>query len=50
MDEEPGRLQSMGLQKVGHNWVTFTTILGNKWENTKKKTMMIGDFNKSFRC
>ena len=20
--EEPGRLQSMGLQKVGHDWVT----------------------------
>ena len=28
--EEPGRLQSMGSQKVGHDWVTFTTILGNK--------------------
>ena len=23
--EEPGRLQSMGLQRVGHNWVTNTT-------------------------
>ena len=22
--EEPGRLQSMGLQRVGHNWVTNT--------------------------
>ena len=22
--EEPGRLQSMGLQRVKHNWVTFT--------------------------
>ena len=22
--EEPGRLQSMRLQRVGHNWVTFT--------------------------
>jgi len=21
--EEPGRLQSMGSQRVGHNWVTF---------------------------
>ena len=20
--EEPGKLQSMGLQRVGHNWVT----------------------------
>ena len=25
--EEPGRLQSMGLQRVGHDWVTFTFIL-----------------------
>ena len=23
--EEPGRLQSMGLQRVGHDWVTNTT-------------------------
>ena len=22
--EEPGRLKSMGLQRVGHNWLTFT--------------------------
>ena len=22
--EDPGRLQSMGLQRVGHNWVTNT--------------------------
>ena len=22
--EEPGRLQSMGLQRVGHDWATFT--------------------------
>ena len=22
--EEPGRLQSMGSQRVGHNWVTKT--------------------------
>ena len=24
--EEPGGLQSMGLQKVGHNWVTSTSL------------------------
>ena len=24
--EEPGRLQSMGLQRVGHDWVTFSFI------------------------
>ena len=23
--EEPGRLQSMGSQRVGHDWVTYTT-------------------------
>ena len=25
--EEPGGLQSMGLQRVGHDWVTFTLTL-----------------------
>ena len=25
--EEPGRLQSMGSQKVGHDWVTSLTYL-----------------------
>ena len=25
--EKPGRLQSMGLQRVGHNWVTNTPSL-----------------------
>ena len=24
--EEPGRLQSMGSQRVGHNWVTFISL------------------------
>ena len=24
--EEPGGLQSMGLQRVGHDWVTFTSL------------------------
>ena len=24
--EEPDRLQSMGLQRVGHNWATFTLL------------------------
>ena len=24
--EEPGRLQSMGSQRVGHDWVTFTSL------------------------
>ena len=26
LTEEPGRLQSMGLQRVGHNWATNTTL------------------------
>ena len=25
--EEPGRLQSMGSQRAGHDWVTFTFIM-----------------------
>ena len=25
--EEPGRLQSMGLQKVGRDWATFNFLL-----------------------
>ena len=25
--EEPGRLRSMGLQRVGHNWVTSLSLL-----------------------
>jgi len=24
--EKPGRLQSMGSQRVGHDWVTFTLL------------------------
>ena len=24
--EEPGRLQSMGLQRIGHDWVTFFSL------------------------
>ena len=26
--EEPGRLQSMGLQRVGHNWATSLSCIG----------------------
>ena len=26
--EVPGRLQSVGLQRVRHDWVTHTTIVG----------------------
>ena len=28
--EEPGQLQSMGSQKVGHNWVTNTSLNFNR--------------------
>ena len=29
--EEPGRLQSMGLQRVSHDWVTFITLFDIHW-------------------
>ena len=37
--EEPGRLQSMGLQRVGHNWATslthsLTHQMGYRWSDT----------------
>ena len=28
--EEPGRLQSTGLQRVGHDWVTFTYLFTSR--------------------
>ena len=28
--EEPGRLQAMGLQRVGHDWVTSLSFKGGK--------------------
>ena len=31
--EEPGRLQSMGSQRVRHNWETFTHSLSILWNN-----------------
>ena len=35
--EEPGGLQSMGLQRVGHNWVTKDTLTqGMNMENRKQ--------------
>ena len=32
--EEPGRLQSMGSQRVGHNWATFTSLGCHKWSSS----------------
>ena len=34
--EEPGRLQSMGLQRVGHDWETFTFLLSRNELDTVK--------------
>ena len=31
--EEPGRLQSMGLQRVSHNWATLTTTTNSEGAN-----------------
>ena len=35
--EEPGRLQSMGLQRIRHNWTTFTQSTGAQVLNWKSK-------------
>ena len=34
--EEPGRLQSMGSQRVGHDWVTSLTYLKERRDKTKR--------------
>ena len=31
--EEPGGLQSMGSQRVGHDWTTFTFTFHGQWKN-----------------
>ena len=36
--EEPGRLQSMGLQKVRHNWATNTFMFKKKKDSLRKLT------------
>ena len=41
--EEPGRLQSMGLRRVRHDWATITQTKIRKKEN---KTMVKGDDKK----
>ena len=37
--EEPGRLQSMGSQRIGHNWanITDTEKMGNRVQETEKQ-------------
>ena len=33
--EEPGRLQSMGFQKVGHDWVSSLFLFASMWNECK---------------
>ena len=35
--EEPDRLQSMGSQRVGHDWATFTSLYSSQSLQQKKK-------------
>ena len=53
--EEPGRLQSTGLQRVGHNWVTslsFTLLIFNSSSASINIAFLyfIWDFIKIHRC
>ena len=45
--EEPGRLQSMGLPRVGHDWVPSLSLSQDILELTSKKDVLfiIGDWN-----
>ena len=44
--EEPGRLQSMGSQRVGHDWATFTIL---RWRTLREKQsfFFLGEQKKS---
>ena len=44
--EEPGRLQSMGLQRVGHNWTIFTIchLLATKLKEIYLTCLYLGFF------
>ena len=39
--EESGRLQTMGSQRVGHNWVIFTLLYGESEEELKSLLMKV---------
>ena len=39
--EKPGRLQSMGSQRIGHDWVTNTFIFTLKRDKNRPKTWSI---------
>ena len=47
--EEPGRLQSMGLQRIRHNWTTFTQSTGAQVLNWKSKLGLEGAGNMTGR-
>ena len=49
--EEPSRLQSMGSQRVGHNWVTFTSYFQTDKEHSKGKAseLWLGE-NENSQC
>ena len=44
--EEPGSLQPMGSQRVGHNWVTTTATTTTE---SKKKLILCNDINVFFK-
>ena len=41
MDREANRLQSIGLQRVRHNWVTFTSLHSRPYISTGKTIALI---------
>ena len=49
--EEPSRLQSMGSQRVGHNWATFTSFFQTDKEHSKGKSseLWLGE-NENSQC
>ena len=38
--EEPGRLQSMELQRVGHDWATSLSLRGRKWSKSLQGVLL----------
>ena len=46
---EPGRLQSMGSQRVGHNWVTSHSFLLNICLPNKKAITLFGIYSKELK-
>ena len=49
--EEPGRLQSMGSSRVGHDWVTWLSFFTfMHWRRKWQKHMRIGCFLYEYEC